>query len=136
MPLENKKIIIFWYSLVLLLVFSLLSLWPINSVLKYWDQPENIKYDLNKYRLFVIKSSSLNPVKLLFNSHDYIIGITRKTEEPEYGHYKKYSVGYGSESDRQLIEQLSIIWNEDGVILIEKSGHRLFFPKKSFIGGR
>ena len=55
---------------------------------------------------------------------------------PSYGHYKEYSFSSVLEDIETYIKKSELDWSEQGLTFKEKSGHRLFFPKEWFLGGR
>jgi hypothetical protein len=55
---------------------------------------------------------------------------------PDYGHILDYSFHPGGNDTEAHIRKSTAEWGPDGVSFVEDSGHRLFIPKKMFIGGR
>jgi hypothetical protein len=105
-----------------------------NRQVAEWTQPANIKYDSTvPYRLAVVETM---PEKM-FTRPKHFIYVGRDTGSPGYGHYCDFSFyNYESGDIDSCIRQSKVEWSKDGVTLESTSGHKLFIPKKSFIGGR
>jgi len=115
-----------------------------GKILKYWVEPKELNY-YNKqqrdyrYRLSVVETTR----KMGFfniNQRHYEIFISKQSVKPEldvmYGHYKEYGLEGDKEELERVLSQSHVEWKEDGVWFVEPDGHRLFFPKSSFMGGR
>lgn len=57
-------------------------------------------------------------------------------EDPTYGHSVDYGFHYELEDDDVYIQRITVDWTEEGVIINEPSGHRLFIPAAAYAGGR
>jgi len=92
-----------------------------------------------KYRLSVIETTRATGLFVIDERH-YEIFISKQSVKLEldmmYGYYKECGFGTDKEGVKVLLEQCKVVWEEDGVWFIEPIGHKLFFPKKSFMGGR
>ena len=66
---------------------------------------------------------------------NYAIYVGRESS-PSYGHWMKYPFTEDSDTISAKLSQATVEWTDDGVTLELATGHRIFVPKKSFIGGR
>ena len=112
-----------------------------GRVLKYWVQPLNIHYgsDNITYRLSVVETT--RELGLFFSKdRHHKIFISKQSVKPEldmmYGHYKEYGFIGDAEDVKKNLSQCHLEWKKEGVLFIEPDGHKLFFPKSSFLGGR
>ncbi len=121
-------------SFLLAVILCVLLTRPSDRVIWQSCQPESVKYDsFNGYCLYVGESSldwSRFPY-ILRRRYYLVIGHT-----PSYGHYKEYSFTSVLEDIETYIKKSELDWSELGLTFKEKSGHRLFFPKEWFLGGR
>ncbi|MEW6492384.1 MAG: hypothetical protein AB1589_07715 [Cyanobacteriota bacterium] len=96
-------------------------------------QPESLKNDSYGYCLYVGEGGldwSRFPYTL--NRKYYlVISVT-----PTYGHYKEYSFTSELEDVDTYVKESKVEWSAEGLTFIEKSGHRLFVPRKWFSKGR
>lgn len=135
----NRKLKIFFYFLGICFLFFLVSrilIFVMNlpleeKILFQTCQSPLVYYDqFDPYCLSVINQSRLSGDRL------YIF-VGRGKEAPDYGHefpfrfYKDYSEDLNQHISRSMVQ-----WNGEGVIFESGSGHKLFIPKKMFIGGR
>ena len=74
----------------------------------------------------------------MFNRNRYChVGvISHHQHEPLlYGHWTEYEFhNYSNDSD--YFTRCVVTWEPEGVTITEPTGHKLFIPKKAFIGGR
>ena len=120
-------------SFLLAIISTTLLNRPSDRVIWQSCQPESVKYDFYHYCLYVGKGSldwSRFPYTL-GQRYYLVIGST-----PTYGHYKEYSFTSGLEDIDTYIKKSELEWTAEGLTFKEKSGHRLFFPKEWFVGGR
>lgn len=135
----NRKIKNLLYFLALFPVFFLIILilifvvnLPLREKIIFQNcQSSGVHYDsFDPYCLSVIEQSRIA------GNHFYLF-IGKGKEAPAYGHsmpfefYKDHSEKIKDHIYRSLVQ-----WNEEGVQFESASGHRLFFPKRMFIGGR
>jgi len=115
-----------------------------GKVLKYWIEPKELNYyDKQKrdysYRLSVIETTRAIGFLTTKERH-YQIFISKQSVKPEldmmYGHYKEYGFEGNREEVEQKLEKCNVLWVQKGIWFIDDTGHKLFFPKKSFMGGR
>jgi len=76
---------------------------------------------------------------------DYFIVFSKNRVKPELhfmsGHFKEYGFNEGNKINnnwkklnvKEYIDNCTIIWEKNGVTFVEPSGHKLFFPKETFI---
>lgn len=106
-----------------------------SNVIATWKQSPSIHYkSFDPYILSVIahgKSFGFLSIK-----DEYIISITRSGDGPPgYGH--RFNVSFFPDGNEEKhIQSSSVEWSQDGVTFIEPTGHKVFFPANSFIGGR
>jgi len=67
---------------------------------------------------------------------NYFIYVGRDEGTPSHGHMIKYSFHPYPDEVEQFLTKADVQWTAEGVMLSLPSGHRLFVPKKMFIGGR
>jgi len=109
--------------------------YPSNRVVAKWTQPETIDYkSFGPYELYVMEGG-LNWT-LFGTERRYYLFIGRAEGEPSHGHAIDYSFHPGGTDLAAHIQASKVEWSDDGVTFVEASGHRLFVPKKMFIGGR
>ncbi len=116
-----------------------------NKIIKYWVQPKDINYhDDLFYRFSIVEQSNrkrdfLDIINFGTYKH-YEVFISKQSVKPEldymYGHYKEYGFKVDTDEILAYLEHCEVIWKKEGVWFVEPSGHKIFFPKKSFIGGR
>ncbi len=121
-------------SLLLAVILCVLLTRPSDRVIWQSCQPEPVKYDsFNGYCLYV-RESNLDWSRFPYTLHRrYYLVIGHV---PSYGHYKEYSFSSVLEDIEIYIKKSELDWSEQGLTFKEKSGHHLFFPKESFLGGR
>ena len=106
-----------------------------DRVIKQWQQPAEVNYgSFDPYCLSVIEGSR-DWGKGDFPRRHYLF-VGRGTAAPSYGHSCDYEFHASSEDVDAHVAQSSVEWTPQGVTLLEATGHRLFIPKKAFIGGR
>ena len=135
----NRKVKIVLYFLGLCFLFFLMIrvlVFVVNLPLEekivfQTCQNSMVHYDqFDPYCLSVIRQFRLA------GNQDYLF-IGRGKEAPAYGHSMpfKFYKDYSEELEKH-IHQSTVQWNEEGVSFESASGHKLFFPKKMFMGGR
>ncbi len=126
-------------SLLLTMIIVFVLHWPSMEVIKQWKQPADMVYDnWDPYYISVV-STDIDWKTYPFNigiERNYIIYVGRDSGKPSYGHMIKYSFHSGYKDLREFLNETEVNWLPEGVQLILASGHRLFIPKKMFIGGR
>ena len=106
-----------------------------NRVVHRWYQPSNVNYkSFDPYVLAVVEGA--RDWATLGWPRRYYIFVGRSNGVPGYGHYLDYTFHPGYENAEEHIRNSLVEWNKDGVTFIEATGHKLFIPKKMFIGGR
>lgn len=109
---------------------------PSFKVIKSWEQPDSINYNSFDPYFFNVVQDNVDLGHLPFSApRNYFIYIGKESNEITYGHIKNYSFEY-NQNIFEYLNRCTVRWNEDGVLFQEPSGHRLFIPKNSFIGGR
>ena len=115
-----------------------------GKVLKYWIEPKELNYyDKQerdyRYRVSVIETTRATGFFTTRKRH-YQIFISKQSVKPEldmmYGHYKEYGLEGTRKEVQQKLDKCDVRWEEKGVWFIDNTGHKLFFPKASFMGGR
>jgi hypothetical protein len=102
-----------------------------SVVLARWTQPAEINYhSFDPYTLFVLR----NERGLFWSTTTHEARIVRGTDASGYGHYVDLDLSFLEDSSS--IAKSTVTWSDDGVTLAVVSGHRFFFPKRAFIGGR
>lgn len=104
-----------------------------HRIIAQWSQPPEISYQsFDPYTLSVVENS--RKWNTIGWPHRYQLFIGRGMEI-EYGHYLDHS--FPEDGDiNDYIKNSKVAWNQEGVEFIEADGHRVFIPKKAFIGGR
>lgn len=115
-----------------------------GKVLKYWIEPTELNY-YNKqerdyrYRVSVIETTRATGF-FTSGEYHYQIFISKQSVKPEldmmYGHYKEYGLEGTREEVKQILEKCDVHWEVSGVWFVDNTGHKLFFPKSTFMGGR
>jgi len=130
-----------FFSFILLIGLYLYSTNYSGKTLKYWVQPQNIHYgnDDITYLLSVVETTRVLGI-FLANDRHHEIFISKQSVKPEldmmYGHYKEYGFIGDTEEVKKHLSRCRVTWEKEGVWFIEPDGHKLFFPKSSFMGGR
>jgi hypothetical protein len=120
-------------SFLLAIFFTVLLSHPSDRIIWQSCQPQSVKYDAYSYCLYV-GEGSLDWSRFPFTlDRRYYLVIGRT---PLYGHFKEYSFTSVFEDIESYIKKSNVEWSVEGLTFIEKSGHRLFFPKDWFVGGR
>jgi len=127
---------------VLLTIISVCLLYYTNNshkTLKYWVQPDTVQYGEFRYRLSVVETTRV-PNLLFMPLYHHEIFISKQSVKPEmdmmYGHYKEYGLEGEKEEITEHLDRCQVRWEEEGVWFVEPDGHKLFFPKSAFVGGR
>ena len=135
--MSKKKIMV--VIVVSVLLTSLLFIWlqrPSLEIVKSWKQSESINYNSFDPYFFNVVKDNVDLGHLPFTvSRNYFIYIGKESNDVTYGHIKNYSFEYNNDIEEYL-SLCSVQWSQAGVTFKEPSGHTLFIPKKSFIGGR
>ena len=139
MWLKNRKCII---NTMLLTIISVHLLYYTNNshkTLKYWVQPDTVQYGEFRYRLSVVETTRV-PNLLFMPLYHHEIFISKQSVKPEldmmYGHFKEYGFEGDEEEIKEHLDRCQVRWEEEGVWFIESDGHKLFFQKSTFMGGR
>ena len=116
--------------------FALALTHPADAVCARWDQPNTVNYQSrDPYVLYLKENSSWWNV---FNRHRHCrVGVVShvQSEPLLYGHWTEYEFhNYGNEPD--YFTRCTVSWEPEGVTITEPTRHKLFIPKKAFIGGR
>jgi hypothetical protein len=132
-------------SIFLFAVFLYLINSEIGTVLKYWNQPSSINYGKYEYRLSILRRKTNINYFRFYKKDNYFIVISKNMVKSElhfmYGHFKEYgfnesnkfSTNWKKLDVKEYFDNCTIIWEKDGVTFIEPSGHKIFFPKETFI---
>jgi len=140
MNIDKKYFHIFGWSL----FFSvIINVWYYQDysgkTLKCWVQEEKQKYYDHRYRLSVIETTRATGLFTTRERH-YEVFISKQSVKPEldmmFGHYKEYGFEGNGKEVQEALEKCSVRWEKDGVWFVDDTGHRLFFPKETFMGGR
>ena len=109
---------------------------PEGSLLAKWEQPPNVKYGSHEpYVLYVRENSSWWNVMSRYQHCSVGVVSHVHSEDMLYGHWTEYEFhNYHNEPD--YFTRCVVNWEPEGVTIAEPSGHKLFIPKNSFIGGR
>lgn len=137
MKLVIKLILPLAASIVIALVLTFLMHRPSNEIKARWQQPASIKYDnFDPYYLSVVEGDvDWRYFPLSWQRHHHIY-VGREKDAPDYGHYVDFSFHPGADDLESHLSKSKVEWSEEGVEFGEASGHRLFIPKRMFIGGR
>ena len=107
-----------------------------GRIIHSWEQPKEINYWRNaNYTLYVIETA---PDWFIFGGRtprQYIFICWSDS----YGDRFDCSFQAASHDDSEIdayIQRSIVEWTVDGVSLKQESGHVIFFPAKTFIGGR
>jgi len=108
---------------------------PSNRVIKQWHQPKELDYkSFDPYTLSVVEGA-IDWNNLDLRGRHYLF-IGRGTDAPSYGHYHDYTFHAGIDDIDAYIGRSTVEWTAEGLTFVEATGHRLFFPKSMFVGGR
>ena len=119
-----------------LVVFFLLTR-ASGEVIYQWKQPNTVVYDgSGPYYLSVVESDLDWRGFPLNVERNYLIYVGYESGKPTHGHTVKFSFVTYPDDLKTFLSKAETRWTEDGVELILPSGHRLFIPKKMFLGGR
>jgi hypothetical protein len=116
------------------LLLALFHVVATSSVeLAHWRQPAEINYaSFDPYTLFVLRHEH----GLFWTKTSHEARIVRGTDASGYGHYVDLDLDLSFLEDSAPIDKSTVTWSDEGVTLAVASGHRFFFPKRAFIGGR
>ncbi len=122
-------------SIALALVITVLLNFPSGKMIAEWKQPPDITYDQRgPYYLSVVERNidwfRLPPER------NYLIYVGREAGGLGYGHMLKFSFHSFPDSTEEFVKKSQVEWSPEGVTLTTGTGHRVFIPKKMFIGGR
>lgn len=102
--------------------------WP--GKIHQWDQPAGIHY--GSFDPYFVAVYEVSPVLAPWPRYEVFVS---KPTSPDYGHLTEYGF-HNAAWESDYFDRCTVDWTPDGITLTEPSGHRLFIPKKSFIGGR
>lgn len=103
-----------------------------DGVIAKWSQPSTIDYEsFDPYMLVVLDAGSVARSQRL-----YQVRVLHGTDPDGYGHSMHFGVLAADNMDDAFIRDSEVEWSATGVALTVPSGHRVFIPKASFIGGR
>lgn len=120
-------IVLVIYTSIVLVVSDI----PGGKVLYESRQPADIKYgSFDPYVLRIVEG----PIQWnMFGWHrSSLIKVTRSPDS-SYGHFINIDLDISYSTDGS---EAATVWSPDGVQVSYPSGHRLFIPKRAFIGGR
>ena len=109
---------------------------PIQVPEHHWRQPNTVSYGSNEpYSVHIVDVSSFWDIAERHQNCSVRVIADLHGGPSGYGHYTVYRFhNYSSSED--YFDRCSIEWTPDGVAILEPTGHKLFIPKSSFIGGR
>ena len=115
-----------------------------GKVLKYWIEPKELNYYDKQERDYRYRVSVIETTRSIgfFTTQErhYEIIISKQSVKPEldmmYGHHKVYGLEGTEEEVRQILKKCDVQWEVSGVWFVDNTGHKLFFPKSTFMGGR
>ena len=110
---------------------------PSLTVVAEWKQPAEIKYDgRGPYYMSVVETDLNWRGFPLYVDRHHIIYVGRESGTPTYGHMLEYSFYPFPDDLKDFLKKATVEWTAEGVNLTLPSGHKLFVPKRMFIGGR
>lgn len=68
--------------------------------------------------------------------HGYSVRISRTSDPGDYFHEFPIDFYPLGADIRREIQDCKVVWTDAGVEIATPYGHKIFFPKKSFLGGR
>lgn len=115
----------------------LLATRPTLRVLRTWTSPAELMYDdWGPRHLSVVEGAWDFDGFPLHLERRHFIYVGRDAGTPVYGHQVKISLNNSVEALEPYLARATVTWTTEGVTFAEPSGHRLFIPKASFLGGR
>jgi len=140
MPKPAKVIKVLLYCVLILyapiLIVAVFLYWPSGKIVAQWQQPAEIEYDgRGPYNVTIVEKDRNWYLFMLSTDWNYDIYVGRESP-PSYGHWIKYPFAEDEDKISAKLSQATVEWTDDGVTLELATGHRIFVPKKSFIGGR
>src|SRR5688572_26533642 len=137
----TKAVLHLGISLALSFVFTFCWLWmfhlrTVGRVVHSWPQPKEIDYkSFGPYTVFVHEQT---PDWRLLGGRSPRHGIF-VSRDGSYGHWFDCTFHAGTLDEDEIdayIRRSTVEWTDAGVSIKQESGHVIFFPKKTFIGGR
>jgi hypothetical protein len=108
----------------------------VGRVVHSWAQPKEMDY--KSYGPYTLHVREKMPDWRLLGGrtprHEIFIG-----RDDSYGHWFDCTFHAGSLDEDEIdayIRRSTVEWTDEGVSVKQESGHVIFFPKKTFIGGR
>lgn len=134
--MKNKYFLSIAVSIFFTALFFIWMQRPTFLVLKSWKQSAAISYSsFDPYFLNIVEDN-IDLGHIPFTAQrNYFIYVGKESDAVTYGHIKNYSFEYNTDIQSYL-NDCKVNWSQDGVTLKEPGGHKVFIPKKSFIGGR
>jgi hypothetical protein len=106
-----------------------------GHVVARWSQPESVQYgSFEPYTLYVVEVGTTRTLFARRPAHE--IRVVRGSDSDGYGHRIDLGFDFWNADVDGYIRGSKVIWTEDGVTLEMPSAHRIFIPKRAFIGGR
>jgi hypothetical protein len=114
-------------ALALLLALCFLR-WP--SKRHQWDQPANVNYQ--SYDPYSVVIYEVSPLLAAYPRYEVFVV---NSPSLSYGHVVEYGF-HNAAHELDYFSRCIVDWSPDGITVTEPTGHKLFIPKKAFIGGR
>lgn len=119
------------------LLTLLLATRPTLRVLRTWTSPPELQYDTWGQRHLSVVEGARDFDGFPFHvGRRYFLYVGMDAGTPTYGHQIHYSLNNSVEELEPYLARATVAWTTEGVTFTEPSGHRLFVPKASFLGGR
>ena len=102
---------------------------------KSWAQPSGVKYDENDpYRADLCEGARIwRPFDHRKQEHRLWVGPNGNPPCEGYGHKVLWRF---ADDGKNYLAKVDLTWTAEGVEMFEPDGHRVFVPRKAFIGGR
>ena len=109
---------------------------PTRAVLWQACQPADVTYDgFDPYCLSVVEGD-LNWTFMPLSTIRHTFVFVGRGTGINYGHYLDYGPQFRGQDPVAYMDQATLDWTAEGITLTEPTGHRLFLPAESFVGGR
>ena len=109
---------------------------PSLRVVHTWKKEPAALYDGQALFLTVFESGADWRGFPLATRPTYAIYVGRDVGTPGYGHEMPFAFYDALGDDDATIKSATVAWNDEGVLFVSPSSHRLFIPKAMFLGGR
>lgn len=127
--MKGRHLWVLMASVIIVIGGAIVLVWPRSTTLAVHRQPESVDYPDGRVHVAVLRRRYSLATSLGLRSEAYEVKLGSGADAG-YGHAVRLVVTGGDPED------LVVEWEPEGAWLIYGTGHRVFVPAESFLGGR